>query len=427
MKKFILLFLVLINLCSFAQTVKIPLSNKIGEYGIGNLYRPAWKVTGISEYKGYDTTRYEKWAIAEIKFNTMQAYLEDMINKKIPKATYEYFLKNDHAIDTSYLYKNTISRNLIGVFIGLKDHLKYVIVDKNGNKNFNDDSILVFDLDKKKIYPETEVYIDYFDGEQIRQAQIPFTVDAYNEGSSIDDALKPTIAFVDRSYKQGIYNDGHSKWTITVDNPHFFLYKNEMFSLCIDPAGKPESVNDRYIHSRRDSIPIGKKLYTVKSLINDTLCLSYIAPYLESMGQTNTTAPEITGKDLLTNKKISLNKKRGQYVLLDFWGSWCKPCIAALPKLLEIHNKYKRSGLQVVSVAFDHKKDLDKVKMLINEHNLMWEHLFVDRAGAQEITKNYRVQIYPTTILINPNGKVVFRGTGEKSLIEIDKFLKKAI
>ncbi|MDR6784610.1 TlpA family protein disulfide reductase [Pedobacter africanus] len=404
----------------------MPLSNKTGNYGINNLYRPTWKITDISGYKDYDTTGYNKWAIAEIKFNTMQSYLEDVINKKMPQAAYTYFLKNDPTTDTSYLFKNRISRNLIGVFIGVKDHLKYVIVDKNGNKSFKDDSVLVFDLDKQKKHPAIEVYIDYFDGERIRQAQVPFAIDAYNESSSVEEALKPAVAFIDQSYKQGIYNDGHSKWTITVDNPHFFLYKNEIFSLCIDPAGKPESVDNRYVYSSKDSIPIGKKLYTVKSLINDTLYLSYVAPYLKSTGAINTIAPEITGQDLVTNKEFSLHKKKGQYVLLDFWGSWCKPCIAALPKLLDIHRKYNRFGLQVVSVAFDHKKDLDKLKTLINEHNLKWEHLFVDRAGTQQITKDYQVQIYPTTILINPNGKVVFRGTGEKSLIEIDKFLEKA-
>lgn len=422
--KFLMLMLFQLQLCSvFAQVIKVPLLNKKGDYGINSEYRKVTVLSNSSSYQGFDTLNYEKWVIGEIFFNNMQKLKEEVGKKNMPVIAYSSILKRNNSLDTASIFNDIIPKNSIGLFIAIKDHFKYIIVDKNGNKDFSDDVIYTFELNKEKVYPEIELEMDYYDGTSIKKTVLPFTIDSYVNISLNSDQWNTDVLLSDRSHKQGVYNDGQSKWTITLDNPHFFLYKNEEIFLCVDTVGKPESANDRYIYSSRDAIAIGKKIYTVKSVINDTLYLSYVAPYLKTKGELHTIAPEIIGEELITNKHFSLSKKRGQYVLLDFWGSWCKPCINLLPELVNIHSKYKNKGLQVVSVAFDNKKDIDKLKKLIDEHELTWEHLFVEREAAHGITKDYHVQIYPTTILIDPKGKVVVRGTGEDALIKVDKFL----
>ena len=424
MMKFLMLMLFQLQLCSvFAQVIKVPLLNKKGGYGINSSYRKAMVLRDLSGYRGFDTLNYKKWVVGEVFFNNAQKLKEEVIKKNMPAIAYNSILKNNNSIDTTSIYNGIIPKNSVGLFIAIKDHIKYIIVDKNGNKDFSDDVIYTFELNKEKVYPEIELEMDYYDGTSIKKTVLPFTIDSYVNISLNSDQWNTDVLLNDRSHKQGVYNDGQSRWTITLDNPHFFVYKNEELSLCVDTVGKPESANDRYIYSNRDTIAIGRKIYTVKSVINDTLYLTYVAPYLKTKGEVHTIAPEIIGEDLITNKHFSLAKKRGQYVLLDFWGSWCKPCISLLPELVNIHNKYKKKGLQLVSVAFDNKKDIDKLKKLIDEHKLSWEHLFVEREATHGIIKDYHVQIYPTSILIDPKGKVVVRGTGEEALIKIDKFL----
>jgi thiol-disulfide isomerase/thioredoxin len=424
MRSIILIFFHLFFFDALAQTAKIPLNNKKGSYGINSQYRKGSNIQDISAYKGYDTSNYDRWAIKNVTFNNAQRLKEEVINKNFTRIAYESIVKNDTSIDTTSILNAHIPRNLIAIFVAVKNHLKYVIVDKNGNKDFSDDEVFTFDLNKEKTYPEIDVQIDYFDGSHVRPATIPFSIDAYEGMSTNDEVSKLGIRLMDKSHKQGLYKMGREQFKITIDNPHFFLYKKEIFWLCVDYADKIEDTNDRYIYKSTDSIPIGNKLFKVQSMTDDTLYLSYISAYHKSTGEINTIAPDIVEEDLITKKPFSLYKKRGQYILLDFWGSWCAPCIDLLPGLVDIHNKYKKSGLQLVSIALDNKEDIDKLKKIIIAHDLKWDHIFTDKRGKLTIPKDYKIQIYPTTLLIDPNGKVILRGTGEKSLTKISEYLQ---
>lgn len=107
-------------------------------------------------------------------------------------------------------------------------------------------------------------------------------------------------------------------------------------------------------------------------------------------------------------------------VLLDFWATWCKPCIKAMPKLQEIHKKYEDRGLTVVGVNEDGPRGQSKVKPFLRARKLTFP-VALDLDGA--VQKRMRVTAMPTTILIDSDGMVVFRQAGfakgqEGALIE---------
>src|ERR1700710_140773 len=54
---------------------------------------------------------------------------------------------------------------------------------------------------------------------------------------------------------------------------------------------------------------------------------------------------------------LQLSSLKGQYVIVDFWASWCMPCRAAIPHLKELYTKYHESGLEIISVSIDDKQD----------------------------------------------------------------------
>ena len=66
-------------------------------------------------------------------------------------------------------------------------------------------------------------------------------------------------------------------------------------------------------------------------------------------------APEISLKDLSGNE-VTLKKYRGSVVLLDFWASWCPPCRAAIPELVDLQEKYKKRGLVILGISLDNPK-----------------------------------------------------------------------
>ena len=95
---------------------------------------------------------------------------------------------------------------------------------------------------------------------------------------------------------------------------------------------------------------------------------------------------------------------KGKYVLVDFWASWCGPCIAEIPVLVEVYDKYKGDRFDVLSVAVWDKRE-ETVKSIEN-HNIKWSQIF----DASDIpTKLYGINSIPQIILFAPDGKIVAR------------------
>lgn len=115
-------------------------------------------------------------------------------------------------------------------------------------------------------------------------------------------------------------------------------------------------------------------------------------------------APELTLPDV-NGKNISLSDFRGKYVLVDFWASWCKPCMMENPNIVQAYNQFKDKNFTVLGVSLDRKKD-DWLQA-IREGNLTWTHISDLAFWNSKAVQIYQFNSIPFNILVDPQGIVV--------------------
>ena len=119
-------------------------------------------------------------------------------------------------------------------------------------------------------------------------------------------------------------------------------------------------------------------------------------------------APEIALKNP-EGKEIRLSSLKGNYVLIDFWASWCAPCRQESPNVVKMYNKYKNRGFTVYSVSLDDNRE--NWKAAIIKDGLIWPNHVSDLLQWKSpMPQLYGFNGIPHTVLINPEGNII--GTG---------------
>ncbi len=141
------------------------------------------------------------------------------------------------------------------------------------------------------------------------------------------------------------------------------------------------------------------------------------------------TAPDFSAQ-LVSGENFQLSDLQGKYVLLDFWGSWCGPCLAESPHLVRLHKKYQNSGFndaegfEIVSIGIE--RDKGRWHRTIQRLGLSWPYHIADLTNSfkffdSKIASLYGVRQIPTKFLIDQQGQIV---EVNPSLSRVDEFLE---
>jgi thiol-disulfide isomerase/thioredoxin len=126
---------------------------------------------------------------------------------------------------------------------------------------------------------------------------------------------------------------------------------------------------------------------------------------------------ELSGK-LLSGEKLDMANYKGKVVLVDFWATWCPPCVGEVPNVLKNYERYHDKGFEVIGISLDHKRE--DLENFIKEKKIPWATLYDDEPN--KAVEYYGILAIPTTLLVSKDGKVVsLSARGE----ELTKLLEK--
>ena len=114
--------------------------------------------------------------------------------------------------------------------------------------------------------------------------------------------------------------------------------------------------------------------------------------------------PDFSEKDLLGNP-FSLAKYKDKLVLVDFWATWCAPCVGELPNIIKAYNKHHSNGFEVIGISLD--QDEQKLKSFLKAKEIPWVQYFDGKGWQNKLAAKYGIDSVPATFLLDRQGKII--------------------
>ncbi|GJQ31817.1 MAG: hypothetical protein HBSAPP04_06560 [Ignavibacteriaceae bacterium] len=108
---------------------------------------------------------------------------------------------------------------------------------------------------------------------------------------------------------------------------------------------------------------------------------------------------------LIDGKDFSPSQLKGKYFLIDFWGTWCAPCIEEIPYIEKAYEKFKGNGFEIISLAFSSPEEDFKARRKINP--MPWLHALLSDTDGETIANLYNVEYIPKMLLVSPKGEII--------------------
>ena len=101
---------------------------------------------------------------------------------------------------------------------------------------------------------------------------------------------------------------------------------------------------------------------------------------------------------------------KGKVVVVDFWATWCGPCVAELPAMKKLYEKFHGQGVEFLGVSLDQPKEqggLDALKKFVKEQEIRWPQYYQGKGWESDFSRSWGINSIPTMFLVDQDGKLV--------------------
>lgn len=333
-----------------------------------------------------------------------------IVKGTLPDSTYNgktlYLLRYD---DNKYI-DSTIVKGRDFVFEGMADTAQFCRIDAGG-WNYtslileNGDVVVDFGTHRPSSTTPLNVELNkFFDGMEELQATASMKYEEFKQEAQSPEELAKLQKDYYENYSQKEFQQLFKSYFIkNNDNP---VGVNALLQYSY--VGTPEELDELIAQAGSWALAreqVQRLIKRNEALKNTAVGKPFVDFTIEQGDGTSVSFSDYVGK--------------GKYVLVDFWASWCGPCIQETPNIAEINKKYAGENFQVLGVAVWDR--LDKTKEAIEKHNITWPQIL----NAERIPMDlYGIDGIPQIMLFGPDGTILARDLrGEGLNMEVAKAL----
>lgn len=341
---------------------------------------------------------------AMARLNTWQLIYQNVIKGTVPRSWYEGYQQNSKLTLNDAQFSKQPIKCYVYLLRGFDQTSGkwLVLIDTNNNLDFSDETPFEAEVMKPGVMPDnlTDAHLVTYQSYQkgkIITSRIPLVVKRMGED----------LFFNFPQHAKASFRQADEQTELVVTNGFTGLNYEGLTSILPKPRWFwQDRIANNDLTETGDIITLGGRKYKNNGVntYSNTLELEALTnDYIDYSLRAGRPFRPFVASEFTTGIPISLSSLKGKYVYVDFWSTWCSPCVSMIPTLKKLYRQVDKNRFEFLGIVGNDTPE--RLRAFIKKHEVKWPQVL--SVGKTGLIDEYHVTTYPTSILLDPNGKVI--------------------